>query len=277
MQSSALPPDENLQAYTPSRLLARGEIDVKVFNNLYTQTAFFNGSGSRTDANRRDTYFTSIVSILVGYSRKLNLGIDLYPKAVRVGAEGSSPFSVLQFSTNDRARATLAAIAPKIKFAPFRSAPNLALQTALYIPLASDLEGIRSGRPFLDYDDVQVWLQAFYDVSFDPSWLLYLEGGFFFRYDSASENRNHEYIYPFKGILNYYASDRWTVYAMTELTPSALQLDSSLFSTLYTQIGAGLKFQVTPRFELETLVTTFPFGYNKGAGQTYNLGMRLVR
>ena len=272
-----LGPSEGIQNYSPSRLLVLGQVDVKIFNNLYTQTAFFDGAGSRTDTGRRDSYFTSIISILVGYSRRVNLGVDLYPKAVRVGDADSSPFSVLQFSTNDRANAALAAVAPKIKFAPFRRIPNLALQASVYIPLASDLEGKRSGRPFLDYDDVQAWFLAFYDISFNPSWLLYLEGGFLFRYDSAIERADHEYIYPIKGILNHYASNRLTFYALAEFTPSALFYDPSLFSTLYTQAGLGVKYQITPRFEVESLVTTFPFGYNKGAGQTYNLGFRFVR
>jgi hypothetical protein len=29
--------------------------------------------------------------------------------------------------------------------------------------------------------------------------------------------------------------------------------------------------------ELETLVTTFPFGVNSGAGRTFNLGVRILR
>lgn len=275
--SPTLSPLENLQAFTPSTLLVRGQVDVKVFNNLYTQTAFFDDSGSRVGTNRRDTYFTSIISIGVGVSPRLNLGLDLYPKAVRVGAESSSPFSVLQFSTNNDSRATLAAIAPKIKFNPFKKAPKLAAQVSVYLPLASDLEGQQSGRPFLDYDDTQFWLQAFYDLPINNQWLLYLEGGLFFRYDSAEDNVNHEYVYPFKGIINYFATNRLTIYGLAELTPSALYQDASLFSTLYTQLGAGLKYQLTPRFEIETLATVFPVGYNKGAGQTLNFGFRYVR
>lgn len=280
---------ENLQAFTPSTLLVRGQVDVKVFNNLYTQTAFFNDSGSRTatefvDENgsptgtdRRDTYFTSIISILVGVSPRINLGLDLYPKAVRVASEGKSPFSVLQFSSDNNSHAALAAIAPKIKFNPLKKVPGLAAQATLYLPLGSDLEGSQNSRPFLDYDDTQFWLQAFYDLPINDQWLLYIEGGFFFRYDSSNENRNHEYIYPFKGIVNYLATDRLTIYGLTELTPSSFYQDAALFSTLYTQVGAGLKYQVTPRFEIETLATVFPFGYNKGAGQTYNFGFRYVR
>ncbi|MEM8486228.1 MAG: DUF547 domain-containing protein [Bacteroidota bacterium] len=267
---------QNLQALTPSTLLVPGQVDVKVFNNLYTQTAFFDDGGSRVDTDRW-TFFTSIISFQVGITERLNLGLDLYPKAVRVGDPGSSPLSVLQFSTNNNANAALAALAPKIKFNPLKNVPNLAAQVALYLPLTSDLEGSQSGRPFLDYDDTQLWAQAFYDLPFNEALLLYLEGGVFFRNDSASENANNEFIFPFKGILNYFVNDRLTVYGLTEFTPSSLEQDASLFSTLYTQVGAGVKFQVTPRFEIETLATIFPFGYNKGAGQTYNFGFRYVR
>ena len=275
--NTGLDPFSNLQAFTPSTLLVKGQFDIKVFNNLYTQTANFTDSGSRQDAGRRDTYFTSIVSLQIGYSSRLNFGVDLYPKAVRVGSEGSSALDVLQFSTNTNAQAALAAVAPKVKFVPFRKVPRLATQVLLYIPIVSDLEGQESGRPFLDYDNFQTWIQAFYDVPINPSLLLYLEGGLFFRFDTDNDLTNHEITYPVKGILNYFPSDRLTLYALAEITPSAQWQDPSLFSTLYTQTGIGAKFQVTPRFEIESLVTLFPYGVNRGAGQTYNIGVRFVR
>ncbi len=192
--TNTLLPGQNLQAFTPSTLLLPGQVDVKVFNNLYTQTAFFDNGGSRVDTDRW-TFFTSIISFQVGVSSRLNLGIDLYPKAVRVDDPGSSPLSVLQFSTNNNANAALAAIAPKIKFNPLKNVPNLAAQVALYLPLSSDLEGSQSGRPFLDYDDTQVWAQAFYDLPLNEALLFYLEGGVFFRNDSASENANNEFVF----------------------------------------------------------------------------------
>lgn len=264
---------DNLQIFTPSTLLLRGQLDIKVFNNLYTQTAFFNNNGSRTEANRRDTYFTGIIQITMGHSRTFNYGIDLYPKAVRVAGTGTSPFSVLQFETNSNARATLAAIAPKVKFAPFKKLPALALQASLYIPTASDLEGSNSGRPFLDYDDFQTWLQAFYDVPINNDFLAYLESGVFLRFDSNKDVRAHEMVVPLKAILNYFPTDRWTLYGLGEFTPSL----NKQFGAYYTQFGVGAKFLLLPQVEIETLVTAFPLGLNKGAGQTYNIGLRFLR
>ena len=49
---------DNLQAYTPSILLLPGQFEVKQFNNLYTQTAFFNEDGDKVNLNERPTYFT---------------------------------------------------------------------------------------------------------------------------------------------------------------------------------------------------------------------------
>ena len=66
--------------------------------------------------------------------------------------------------------------------------------------MSSDLEGGQSGRPFLDFDNVQTWIQGFYDVPLNPSWLLYLEGGLLFRFDSDDGLTNHELTYPVKGI-----------------------------------------------------------------------------
>ena len=212
--STGLDPFSNLQAFTPSTLLVRGQFDVKVFNNLYTQTANFDDDGSRQDAGRRDTYFTSIISFQMGYSSRLNFGLDLYPKAVRVGSEGSSALSVLQFSTNNNARATLAAVAPRVKFVPIKKVPRLASQVSVYIPVSSDLEGGQSGRPFLDFDNLQTWVQAFYDVPINPEWLLYIEAGLLFRFDTDQGLTNHELTYPMKGIINYFPTQRLTVYAL---------------------------------------------------------------
>ena len=51
----------NIQTYTPSKLLNKGQWDIKFFNNLYTETeAKFNGV--KAD-KARETYFTSTIDI----------------------------------------------------------------------------------------------------------------------------------------------------------------------------------------------------------------------
>jgi hypothetical protein len=256
----------NLQAYTPSTLLSPGETEIKIFNNLYTQTAFFDSDANKVDLNARSTYFTNISSFLVGVKPNINIGFDVYFKSVRNGGESSSPLSVFQFSSGNNTRTALTSFAPKIKLSPFSKLRNFSIQTLLLIPLASDADE----TPFLDYDDVQWWTQFFYDKMLTNTLLVYLENGWFLRFG----NDETAITSPTKAILNYYPSNKWTVYLPTEFTP---KWDNASWSAYYFQAGVGLKYQLTTNLELETLFTKFFEGKQQGAGVTYNLGVRIIR
>lgn len=257
---------DNLQAYTSSTLLRPGEIEIKTFNNLYTQTAFYNADGDKVDLNTRSTFFSNITSFLIGATSNINLGFDVYFKSVRNAQESSSPLSVFKFASGNNSRTALTAFAPKIKVSPFSGLQNLSLQTLVLIPLVSDLDE----NPFLDYDAVQWWTQIFYDKMLSSKFLVYLENGWFFRFDSEETVVSS----PLKVIGNYYHSDKWTVYLPTELTPT---WDGSSWSSYYFQGGLGLKYQLTPNLEVETLATKFFKGKDAGAGVTYNIGFRIIR
>lgn len=268
---SAVPEKKsNLQLYTPSTLLRRGQWEIKQFNNLYTQTAFYNTDGEKQELNFRSTYFTGIVYFLYGLDHYLNFGADFYFKSVRNDPPSHSPFSVLQFASGANARTALATIAPKLKVAPFRALPGLALQMAVLIPIASDLEGNTSGRPFLEYEDVQWWTQLFLDTRLHEDFYLYLENGYFIRFDESATALTT----PLKIITNYFPSRRLTTYLQFEIAPT---WNSLSWSNYYSQIGAGFKFLLLPNLEVESLYTIFPAGKNQGAGQAYNLGFRFLQ
>lgn len=261
---------QNLQTFTPSQLLFAGQSEIKLFNNLYTQTAFFDDEGQKVEDNKRSTFFTGIVSFLYGINGRLNAGGDLYFRSVYLDSGYTSPLSVFNpQGSPETSRTALAYIAPKIKFSPFAPMRNFSLQSLLLIPVASDLEGKENGRPFLAVDGVQWWNQFFFDYLIRQNLLLYLELDFFLRFRSEST----DFLTPTKAILNYYPSGRWTVYFSSEIGPA---WGGSGWSSYYSQFGLGTKFQLTSNWELEALYTTFPFGKNSGAGQTYNLGLRVV-
>lgn len=260
----------NLQAYTPSTLLKPGQIEIKLFNNLYSQTAFFDENSKKKEQNSRSTYFTGILNSLYGISEDLNVGLDLYLKSVRNDSESSSPFALFQFSSNKNSRTAVAQIGPKIKISPFKTIRNLAFQSTLLFTLDSDLDGSNSNEsPFLDVDGMQWWTQVFYDYSIDNDFLLYFESGLFIRFNSEYE----DFFTPFKGFLNYYPSRDWTIYLPIEFT--SYWKDASI-SAHYSQLGLGGKYQLISSIELEILYTKFIFGKNQGAGATYNLGMRII-
>ena len=126
---SLIPIEENLQAYTPSTLLKPGQIEIKLFNNLYTQTAYFDEESKKKDLNERSTYFTGIINSLYGITIDINVGLDVYIKSVRFDSESSSPFSVFNFSSDADTRTALTQFGPKIKISPFKSFRNLAFQS----------------------------------------------------------------------------------------------------------------------------------------------------
>lgn len=262
---------QSLQSYTPSTLLSPGQLEIKQFNNVYTQTAFFDEEGNHREDNFRSTYYTGILNILYGEAPRVNIGIDIFFKSVRVDDRSSKFINVFRFAGEPSSRTALASIAPKLKVAPFASLPRLALQTALVIPVVSDLEGRNNNKPFLDYDALQWWTQIFYDYSLNTRWLIYLETGAFFRFES---NRT-DFVTPVKFFLNFYPSQRWTLYLPLELTPT--WQSGGGWASYYTQVGGGIKYLISSFIELEALYTVFPAGKNNGAGQTYNLGLRIIR
>lgn len=261
---------DNLQSFTPSTLLRPGEIEIKVFNNLYTQTAFFDNDGDKIDANQRSTFFTGITTFYYGVKSNFNIGLDVFFKSVENDSRDSSPFSVLKFRSGTTTRTTIGSIAPKLKITPFDQLKNLALQATLVIPVATDLEGTNKNRPFVDYDDVQWWTQLFYDAQLNENFLAYFEGGAFLRFDQNST----AFQTPVKAFLNYYPSAKTTAYFLAEFGPS---WSGGSISSYYSQTGIGAKYQLTSNFEMEALYTLFPLGKNGGAGQTYNIGFRLIK
>jgi len=254
--------------YTPSSLLHPGQVELKVFNNLYTQTKSFNTSGSKIPDGQRSTFFTGIAYFSYGVSPRWNAGVDVYLKSVHTDKESGSAFSVFKFSGGSGARTSISSIAPKIKAAPFARIPALSVQTSFLIPAASNMEGRpKIDKPFLDYDAYQWWTQVFYDLTLRENLMVYIEGGLLARFfDSRTD-----LLTPVKTIFNIYPTRTSIVYVLGELGPT---WDGANWNSYYTQVGLGAKYQVTPHLELETLFSIFPVGKMNGAGGTMNMGLR---
>lgn len=279
---------KNLQIYTPSALMGAGQYEIKVFNNLYTQTRFYDNDSKKKDQGGRSTFLTVLNEFLYGVNSVINVGFELYVKSVRNDAdESSTPLDVFAFSGGQTGRTAITAIAPKIKMAPFSRLQNLAIQSTFLFPTAGDAEGRFNNRPFLDYNDWQWWNQLFYDHRLNPGSLITFETGLLFRFDSDPQAPDHEVRTPLKLFYNYYPSGRWTAYSSLDFTPSwgkgkkadgTPNENNSHFNieSYWLQPGIGTKYQVTSHVELELLYTIFLAGKNAGAGQTYNLGIRLI-
>lgn len=123
----------NIQTYTPSKLLDKGQWDLKVFNNLYTETkTTFNDVEADKE---RENYFTSTLEIFTGVSEdnRINVGVLLEYRSNNIG--GRSATSVFNFENDGAARIGLSSFAPAIKFQPIESIGNFSIQAAFHIPL----------------------------------------------------------------------------------------------------------------------------------------------
>ncbi len=253
----------NLKTYTPSALLKPKQIEVKVFNNLYTQAEFFDSDKNRKSVNGRDLYFTSIAQFSYGLSSKFNLGFDAY-------------FKTASFRPTNGVwdnRVGLPVLGPKLKYAPF-NIKGLSFQTIVLFPLRKGLEGNANTSRFLEYQGIQWFQQTFYDKRIGEDFNIFGEFTLWSRIDTQNDGvKSSNLSTPLKIFPSYFATDWLSFYLMTEWTPT---WGDGGISAYYIQSGAGAKFQVTKRFELEVLYSSFWNGKNAGAGQTYNLGVRYL-
>jgi hypothetical protein len=250
----------DLRSYGPSTLLSPGESELKIFNNLYTQTRAFDDDGDAVDAGGRSTWYTGSATLRAGWKPRVNAAIEMTVRAVKDETRPKDFWG----------RSGLTAVTPWIQFAPVDEARWLSVQTGVRFPLGSNLEG-DDRDPFLDFADPSWIAKGLADLSVAADWRVYLEAGGSIR----MAGDDSQLTTPLKAIVTWEPSTLWSLYAPTEIAPDWWG-DSS--GDHYTQVGIGGKLRPgTGNAELEALWTVFPIGRNKGAGQTFNLGVRFVR
>lgn len=261
----------NLQTYTPSILFDKGDWEYKTFQNLYTQTQSFDGSGNKVANNRRETFFTSINQFLYGLNDQINVGFDVWIKA--------SNNSIDNFS----ASSGLTGVGPKIKIAPFKSLPRLSLQSTYLFNTADDPEGANGSRYFLEWDG-NLWLnQIFFDLPLNEKSQLFFQQAFWYRLSKDGSSAENSFLETQTSVFfSYFPTSRWTVYGMSEYFPRHYDFGNQqgeAFFSYFVQSGIGLKYQLIPNLiELEGLYTNFWAGSEgQGAGETINLGIRVIR
>lgn len=290
------PVRSNVQTFTPSVLLRKNQVELKVFNNLYTQKAWYNPEGNRAALNQRQTFYGGIVQFLYGASDKsrINVGFDVNFKGVRYDADTtSSPLEVLSFTRTDTSRMALTSFGPKVKFSPFKKLDHFSIQSAFWVPVAPTLEG----TPWIDRDRYTWWNQFFYDYSFLKNFQVFTEADLLF-YLSKDRTKPHTLQTPLSLFLSWFPTGNSTVYGMIQYAPTYQEKASNnedaklglapfeykhqtnaewSYVGHYAQTGIGAKYQVLKNLEVELLYTNFFTGKAQGAGSTYNIGLRYLR
>lgn len=258
----------NIQTYTPSKLLDKGQWDIKFFNNLYTET---NGNykGVKSD-KARETYFTSTLDIFTGISdnNRLNIGLLLEYRSNTNG--GKSATSVFGFNDDVNSRNGLSSFAPALKWQPIENVGNFSIQSAFHIPVNS--EESDANDVFLDQTAYTFQNRFFFDHTFDSGdWQLFTELNTEYNFGDEKSFADKTFVLAPGVFMSYFPSDKSTVLGFVQHYQRFGD-----FSQDFTSLGFGGKYQLSNTLNLEVLYSKFVRGSETGLGQSFNIGLRAL-
>lgn len=259
-----------IQEYTPSKLLNKGQWDIKWFNNLYTQTESTFSSGREA----RQTFFTSTVDVFTGVSESSSFNVGLLLEFRSNVINDRYPLEVFSFDgESGTARSGFTSFAPAIKFNPLKSVSNFTIQTAFHIPL---VDNETENGVFLDQKGFIFQNRFFYDYTFPSGdWQLFTELNSEYNFGKDDESFANDSLLLTPGVfLSYFPSSKFTVLGLVQ-HQQRIDLGND-FEQDFTAIGGGVKYQLTKVLNIETLYTNFVRGNNTGLGETFNIGLRAL-
>lgn len=259
-----------IQEYTPSKLLDKGQWDIKWFNNLYTQTESTFSEGREP----RETFFTSTIDIFTGVADNSRFNVGLLLEFRSNVVNDRNALDVLSFDgERGTARSGFTSFAPAVKFNPFKNVSNFTIQTAFHIPLVDN--EVEDGV-FLDQKGFIFQNRFFYDYTFPSGdWQLFTELNTEYNFGKKEESFANNSLNLTPGVfLSYFPSAKTTVLVLAQ---HSQRLDTgNNFAQDFTALGGGFKYQLTKVLNIETLYTNFVRGNNTGLGQTFNIGLRAL-
>jgi len=257
----------NASRYIVSSTIPKGSIETKIFNNLYTQS-----TGSSDNLTDRSTFYTTLVSFLYGVNSNFNIGFSTRYRRVRNDQLPSTPFDVFTSKEGGSFRQGLTAFGPQIRWAPIKKWSNFSVQSSFVFAIGKELTGSET-QPYIDWNGPTWNTQLFNDFSIGSNFSLFTELDFLLEdIGSLSKGANNRFSTPVTAIFSYNPNRKTTIYALGGFSPF-WQFTFDYF----VQGGLGLKYQFTPKLELELLVTDFSnkfLAQSGGQAGTYNLGIR---
>ena len=270
----------SVQNYNPGSLLKKGQIDLTLFNSIYTENKS-NWQGVDF-TGFRTTFASSLIQFTYGTSEnaRFNLGVDINLKGSGTGPDSSisDVFTPLLFENTPTSRVGIASIAPKIKISPFSNFNNFSIQSSLIVTLPKTPEG-NGNTYWIEWDRHMWWNQFFYTKTFSRDrFQLFLEGDLLFRFKRHANQGNHLDL-PASVFFSYFPTKKITLYAMTQHTQRLASKTSTdwVINSNFTASGLGGKYQINSFLIVEALYSNFWRAENAGFGQTFNVGIKYIR
>lgn len=283
-----------IQNLTPSKLIGKGQADIKWFNNVFTSTRQIDGNGDAQDVDRIN-FFTSTLEAFfgVGNNKRVAIGGILEFRSNTIGGRGIT--DVFAFDgERGSARSGLTNVAPSIKWVPFENVGNFSIQSSFFIPtFGSESEDgdFASGTPavFLDQDGFTWQNRFFYDLPLGTSkeWQLFFDLNTEFNFgDQAVFDDNGNTIegsfandslrFIPGAFISYFPSSKFTIQGLVQHF-QLVALTEGNFEQDQTAAGLGIKYQLTDALNIEGLYTNFFRGSEfTNTGETFNIGLRYV-
>lgn len=269
----------NIQTYTPSALLNKGEYEVKWFNGLYSQNMVRDRDGEEVNLGITEAFINSMLQVTtnVSNSGRFNIGIDVNLTSAYYGPEAANAPTDFFGDEAIFKETVVSAIGPRIKLNLFKSIPRLSLQSTFLFPTSNKLESDR----FIAHDRYTWFTQLFFDKSYGEHWQIFLELDYLYRIDRNSVNPRNFARIPFSGFLSYFPNSKATIYAFSQYSPRFEVVENSVeqqfgLSQWFTQAGIGGKYQITKALEVELSYAEFILSRLDGAGYNLNFGLRYI-
>ncbi|WP_299050172.1 hypothetical protein [uncultured Polaribacter sp.] len=262
-------PTSNIQTFTPSRLINKGQWDIKFFNGLYTQDRRTDAGSTAVDIPR-ENFFTSTLEVFTGVSENNRISLGAIFEFRSNTFNGADALSVFGFD----GRSGLSTIAPAIKWQPIENVGNFSIQTALHIPTFSEET---NAEGFLDQSAWALQNRFFYDYTFPSNkWQIFTELNTEYSFGSEESFANNSLLLSPGVFLSYFPTNKSTVLVFSQHL-QRLALAEDVFTQNGTSLGFGGKYQLTDVTNIEVLYNKFVRGTNfQGLGATYSVGLRFL-
>lgn len=265
----------NIQTYTPSKLLNKGQWDIKFFNSIYTQTKSTgeNNSTSSPIDKGRENFFTSTIEVFTGISESssINIGAIIEFRSNTIG--GQSAFSVFNFDNSNESRNGFSSIAPSLKIQPFENISNFSFQMALHIPLLKKGDDEDPTKVFLDQSAWSFQNRFFYDYTFPSGdWQLFTELNTEYGFGDDKSFANNTFLLAPGVFMSYFPSDKSTILGFVQHSQRVGDFEQN-----NTSLGFGGKLQLTETLNIEALYSSIVRGHNfQGLGDSFSIGLRAL-
>lgn len=265
--------------YFASRLYDKGQFEVNVFNNYYSQV---------DPGDDRYSFHTTTITYLRGVNNRLNVGLDMRIRGVSRSI-GDGRFDALRFandgfiSESSYTRSGISAIGPRIKYQPWKQLGNVTVQHILFFPTMRDAGG-NNETGFIDWGSPVLWNDLFFDQGLGAKSSIFVQAGLYLENINRAAFRAADGYWqlstPVTLIYNYFASTKSTFYALLGSSPrwgysvSNGGDDLQVIPDDFSQFGAGYKYFITDEIQAEVLYTRFNTVVPGRSANTYNLGVR---